>query len=542
MAAFDYFNQIQVPSIPISLFGDAAAQGTEIGSKLGTPFSNAAQGFLSGLGKGQQLYQGMQQTQLNQQNIEANRAKLPAVQAEAQLRETSARQGNAILTQNEPEILAAGGAQVAAGLTTARTNAEVANQTNAVITGMGSWDTQTMVQGLQTYGAAFASNPNLMQYYGNALLQRPDFDSVAGPYARSTLEAQLRKSKATSDYEQNALARETAYRTASEKYSNHEGFDAIGNATGIVDPSTQHKSTVVLQEGSFKVDPATNQIALTNTGRPIPNPTPTSTGKVSVYRRDPSTGAISDPNPIVTGLPYSFKQSWDSFGKAERLRSGAGLRQQYEEIDADIKTKQGQSVSDMQPEKVIPPSPTQQQGAAFTPASIAPQYQSVIKQYLPDLTSTAYRFAETEIGVLVEMSKDQAAIPYRKSDASFREKKQRQVDSIARYIVNEELKIPGKNRYTQLDVDRYQAYNIFGQLKEEVAEGGGIPLTPDELYFVKRRQEIELQVDNMFDGFLKISMIDKNAPAVSREQDDLTRGAYSLGASGSLPSLNQYQR
>lgn len=92
MADFNFFSQLQGPVVPISLFGDAARSGTQVGAATPTGLTAAIQGGIKGFQQGQEIVQNNQAIAINQHRIDQQ----PTEDAIQQERLEAAQQANEI--------------------------------------------------------------------------------------------------------------------------------------------------------------------------------------------------------------------------------------------------------------------------------------------------------------------------------------------------------------------------------------------------------------------------------------------------------------
>ena len=70
MAGYDFTSQLQGPVIPISLFGDAASQGANVGNAIPTGLTAGIQGAIKGYQQGQQIVATGQENTIRQNQID----------------------------------------------------------------------------------------------------------------------------------------------------------------------------------------------------------------------------------------------------------------------------------------------------------------------------------------------------------------------------------------------------------------------------------------------------------------------------------------
>jgi hypothetical protein len=67
--SFDIFSQLQGPQIDVSLFGDAATAGTNVGNAIPSPVTAAVEGFVKGYDQGQVFRARNQEAELREAKI-----------------------------------------------------------------------------------------------------------------------------------------------------------------------------------------------------------------------------------------------------------------------------------------------------------------------------------------------------------------------------------------------------------------------------------------------------------------------------------------
>lgn len=99
--AYNIFTQIQGPQIDISLFGDAAARGTELGKNIPTGLTSAIRGTQEGIQIGQQIAQNAAQLQGMQQQNTLRQNEIDQIPISNRMQEAQAINAEAIAKQNE---------------------------------------------------------------------------------------------------------------------------------------------------------------------------------------------------------------------------------------------------------------------------------------------------------------------------------------------------------------------------------------------------------------------------------------------------------
>lgn len=99
--AYNIFTQIQGPQIDISLFGDAAARGTELGKNVPTGLTSAIRGTQEGIQIGQQIAQNAAQLQGMQQQNTLRQNEINQIPISNRMQEAQAINAEAIAKQNE---------------------------------------------------------------------------------------------------------------------------------------------------------------------------------------------------------------------------------------------------------------------------------------------------------------------------------------------------------------------------------------------------------------------------------------------------------
>lgn len=337
MASYDFFTQPQGPNVSVSLFGDAAVQGANVGNAVKTPLAAGIEGVLSGIQTGQKIQsnqltiQGQQQENVIRQNqverlpvtnaiqdeqlrraqdaadIEALQLKLAKDTEDLKIREVKAELENKVSKAEQEKI---------------QRDQEVqfAEQFQAGT----DQDKINMIFGGQ-YNGLFLKNKAL---YENAVSQI--YNSPSLPEGQRQLIDRNRRKSQLQDY-QSKLAQQRlpqfyeAYGAYLDDPLTGEITSAL-QANGIQDvtPEEYAKNTRRVPEGKF----TTNTL-----GQLVPNPDfkmETWTGNYDVYYED----GKRKPFLAAQGVPKDSVKAYNRYATESAIQHGGAWQAKIAELDA----------------------------------------------------------------------------------------------------------------------------------------------------------------------------------------------------------------
>lgn len=524
MASFEFFNQISTPAVPVSLFGDAATQGANIGKQIPSVVSSVIRGVQSGIDRGQKDVLNAQQSELNRQQIEMNKPAVERAQTNADV--ITEAQAATAQAQTAQAQYATTVAQQAQNFGTAWSQADTKQR----------WD---MVTG-GDYASVFSANPRLYDQSVNSLRLSPDLSTAVGPYAGDWLDTIRYKKQLTADYDKNQLQYQKDFANAEAKLRGDEGVQQIAGNLGHSDVTRVPNEVRLLQQGTF--EEANGKVVLDNNNQPVYSKQPQSSGKYLAVKVDPNTNQIIDGSIISRDIPHTTYNTIAGLKAASVAASTRPTQYRMQQADEAFQKK----VQGMQPERVQPqesPAAAQLQvpATSFSPL----EYRAIVSTL--GIKEPTFKAIEPRVVELKGLSQTEVLNPVAAKLPSHIESKTRVYKDITSSIIVDEMK-QGFNKYTQADVDSYNRTHaeamaasrlpIIGSSLYSLTKVGlhtGIPeklysafavKSPEELYYVTRQPKIESQLDRLYNQFSITQKKTAEAPAIAAQQDRLSLQAY----------------
>lgn len=354
--AFDMYTQPQGVNIPISIWGDAMAQGTAIGSKVPSTLGAIAQGLTQGINNAQAVYQTQQQIAATALDIQAKEQSLqlqPLRQQQLeqqiqiqnnQLKEDAMKQEQAVATQAQAiEAKKAQLTEITASNTEATKNRTEADN---FWSKFSNADPQTQKEMTLSgeYAGFFANNPKAYQAAWGSLRQEllNDDERRQGQYYGAKLNLDK-------EYRTNV----PKYREAESK--NRAAVQGDGDFTSLaadmnLSPNLAMDRIELVDNGSLKIDPTTGTRIRGDKGTFVPaegyDPTKVSS---TLDAFDKETGKL-----IRAGVPRALKTKFDNWRASSSLADGTYLNQETDSLKKIL------AYPDASKSAVTPASPTQE--------------------------------------------------------------------------------------------------------------------------------------------------------------------------------------
>lgn len=339
MASFDFFTQPQGPVIPISLFGDAARGGTEVGNAIPTPVTAAIQGGIKGYQIGQQIEATNQenairanqiqqlpiQNEIQQQQLEQNKLKTTQEQLQTDL--ALATQNNRTTTENS--VLEDQNAKAIQDKNTL----DAAAQFNTAFKSATPQQQVQMVLGGQ-YSDVFAKNPNLYKQSLQSIYLNPN--STLDPQTKANIGAFFNKTQIQDAYTKAAQANLPNYIKAESDLLNDPLTGQVVQGTGL-SAKQAYGNIKFSDNGQYQTGPDGKTILTdVTTGEPLQKPdfagrlgTAPQTGYDAIYT-DPQTG---EKSIVASGLDKDQKKKFDVWSAQKAIQDGSSMRSDLAQVD-----------------------------------------------------------------------------------------------------------------------------------------------------------------------------------------------------------------
>lgn len=338
MASYDFFTQPQGPNVSVSLFGDAAVQGANVGNAVKTPLAAGIEGVLSGIQTGQKIQSNQlsitgqqQENEIRQNQVE----RLPVANAlqDEKLKQDQLANEIGVLDRDirvatQTERLEYTKEKLNSDAENLKQRRELQQKEDAFLdeynSAPGIEQRKQILFGGQ-YDDVFAKNPNLYRQYALS----PTMTQYYSPKERSAVEFSFKRAT-TKNYldeeAQKAAAKYPALR--SDFVSSQESID-IANASGIADRREIPFKADLVQSGARQFD-SENLMARGPDKKPLENPRALwNKGRWDVIVGDKKVGEVDD----------KYKALYENYKSATNQVSGKASRDGLAQLDADEATK-----------------------------------------------------------------------------------------------------------------------------------------------------------------------------------------------------------
>lgn len=397
-AGYDIFTNIQGPSVPVSLYGDAATAGINAGNALPTTATAIIQGGLKGVQQGQEIVATEQQNEIRANQIEQipvqNARQKAALDADLTANRINAVKAN-IVEQNadamQQEQLAQLNYQKQAFEEKSRSATAYADYTKEI----SSLDPVSFKDNVLSgkYDAVYADNPKA---YNKALqdmyLNQTKNGLAQDPVTLGAIGTLLKKSNAISSLDKLA---EQNRQAAAQNEALVLQSTLTDNLSSKLDgdPRDFPNQVKIAQQGKYIQDPTTHAIMKNDDGSYVENtPANRALYKVNQGEYDPKSSAFFAYNP-TTGEILSDNVSPDDAKlysaavKFNKLMSGQTARSTAESIQSDFRNALSKARQESTPgQDATPPG---YDAVAQKTLGVGPEVVAKIKPSLNDLDKQA---------------------------------------------------------------------------------------------------------------------------------------------------------
>lgn len=502
------FSQPQGPVVPISLFGQAATAGTNVGNAIPTTTTAIIQGATEGFQKGLNIIEQTQQIAQRQNQIEMQ-------PIENQIRQEYAKslelrnQVDTLKAQNAVEL---NSLQLEETKATLQDNIEqlqqrklVRDQSAAFSAQYSQADGNTKAQLLfgGQFDNLFAANPKLYEQSLRNLYMDPN--SGLDLKVKEQLGTILTKNNIRNDYEKQRVQNYPNYVKASEKLFNGAG-SVMQENVGQPNAELFWSNAQVVPRGTYRVAPNSNRVLVDPiTGQLQRTSETVSADKtlgVDVIYRDPATGDY-----LIAGQGDSTLQDNFSTWKAQRyIQDGSALTSRLNQVDREAAERSNnQSTQQQQNIDNIPDPSSILREQSRQALGVSP---SVFAKITPILDKV-----QNDIGVTLEARPEQRGADAAMTSSAVQTALARKI-AYAQYDESPALQVA----YTQSDVDAWnrdiqkQIDDITSvippttnsKLREEY-EAKLRPFivdNPRDLYYQQHRDALESNVRNLMNMYV----------------------------------------
>lgn len=346
MANFDYFSQPQGPSVSVSLFGDAATAGTNVGNAIPTGLTAAIQGGIKGYQQGQQIEATAQQNELRQNEVDQipiqNQIREQQL-ANEKLRNRAETLQVDLATKTEGDQLEATTAQLQDNVVRLNQDKQVRQDADTFTNTFKSANPQQqaqMVLGGQ-YSNVFAKDPNLYKQSLQSIYLNPQ--SGLDPTTKSNIGAFFRKNDVKDAYTKAAEANLGKYQASEADLLNDPLTGQLVQNTGLSARQT-YGNTKFVDTGEYQVGPDGKSVLIDpKTGEPARNADYSRAGipaiSFDVMFKDPQSGEYSI---IAKGVDKDQKKKFDLWTSQKAIQDGSSMRSDLAQIDTETQAQQKQ--------------------------------------------------------------------------------------------------------------------------------------------------------------------------------------------------------
>jgi len=520
MASFDFFTQPQGPVIPISLFGDAARGGTEVGNAIPTGLTAAIQGGIKGYQIGQQIEANNLQNELRANQVQQLPVQNDIQQAQLEsirLRNQQGQLQTDLEAKTQNNRLDATNAQLKDNIVRfdqdriIRQNAD--NFTNTFKNADPQQQAQMVLGG--QYSDVFAKDPNLYKQSLQSIYLNPR--SNLDPTTKANIGAFFQKSNIKDAYQRAADANLGQYQKSEAELLNDPLTGQLIQGTGLSAKQT-YGNIKFVDSGQYETGSDGKRVLIDPaTGEPLQKPGFTRGGEkpitgFDVIFKDPDTGEYS---LLAKGVDKDQKKLFDTWIGQKAIQDGSSMRSDLAQID-----KEAQVVKDKLNQQSINGAPQPGNISTFgaSPSSlqgekIAPMRVQIAAKTLGLPQEDALKLDPTLKSLEDHLIQETMDPEYRNSvGANF--KKNALYETIGRTYASDQLKnSPAlQAQYNQGAVDKYNkatydtAYNTLYNVNAAVA-------TPENI----KMKIGPFLADNPTDYYYK-----KNLPAINQSLKYLT--------------------
>jgi len=543
------FSQPQGPVIPISLFGDAAIQGAEVGHATPTNVTaalrGASEGFQTGLDTTEKL-----------QNIEIRQDQIDNQPTETKIREEYAK--NLELKNKEQEldtefrvkndnlITEDKIATLDTHLSELNRKKTVNEQVAVLANDYQKWTPQQQLAAISSgkFSALMLEKPALQEQ----LLQGLSVNRDLPASDRVAIEHTLSKYKLRDQYQKNKLKYEEDYVKAYDEFANDQVTGQISSKLGGLDPSLIYPNLTFAEVGTFQTVPGTNElIPDVKGGGFLSNDINTAGAKegtiqgLEVVYTDPNTGKGVI---VASGISAKYESDRGKVLTADRLRSGAAMVDQINILNKNFANQN----------KAQPQSFMESYGGGRTSdvSQTETQSQAEARPYREQVAKSALGITDNTLkNIAPSLERIEASIT-----ESIRNPRTRGVDAAmlqSAYVESLSKKVaysqydenPAiRSQYTEGDVIEYNK-----ALREEMRRSSDpvdrytdttylssrinpfLAQTPKDLYYQKQRKILEKNVSSMMNVFIRTANEKVTAPA--KKQTNFNSALSKVSSGGS---------
>lgn len=343
--AYNFFSQMQGPSIPVNLFADNYSKGVGVADAT-NPYVQAVEGVMKGIEQGQTIVANDQNAEIRQNQID----RLPvtnAIQDENLAQERQTTQLNDLKLKvaqgTEEETLAAEKAKLseeAYRLDQLKAIREKSAQFSQAYQEAATPELKKQLIFSGQYNDVFAANPSL---YKQAVTNPAVFNTFK-PEEQQAISLNIGKREVKDSVQAAAQKDQPAFLQAQENWKNSSLQKDLAVATGINDPVALAKKVEIVPTGYYEIGDdgkiATNAPGFTGVpGRSVRD-----------YKRNPNYDpnlktyeAIIDGRRVLGGIDPTEQKIATTLKSKLPLHDGTVLQQQTQSLEGRAKAASQQS-------------------------------------------------------------------------------------------------------------------------------------------------------------------------------------------------------
>ena len=343
--AYNFFSQMQGPSIPVNLFADNYSKGVGVADAT-NPYVQAVEGVMKGIEQGQTIVANDQNAEIRQNQID----RLPvtnAIQDENLAQERQTTQLNDLKLKvaqgTEEETLAAEKAKLseeAYRLDQLKAIREKSAQFSQAYQEAATPELKKQLIFSGQYNDVFAANPSL---YKQAVTNPAVFNTF-NPEEQQAISLNIGKREVKDSVQAAAQKDQPAFLQAQENWKNSSLQKDLAVATGINDPVALAKKVEIVPTGYYEIGDdgkiATNAPGFTGVpGRSVRD-----------YKRNPNYDpnlktyeAIIDGRRVLGGIDPTEQKTFTTLRSKLPLHDGTVLQQRTQQLEGQAKAANQQS-------------------------------------------------------------------------------------------------------------------------------------------------------------------------------------------------------
>lgn len=547
--AYDYFSQMQGPSIPVNLFADNYSKGVGIADAT-NPYVQAIEGVMKGIEQGQTIIANDQNAAIRQNQIDRQPV-TNAIQDEnlAQEKQATELQGLKLKVAQgtEDEALAAEKAKLseeAYRLDQVKQLREKSSQFSKAYQEAATPELKKQLIFSGQYSDVFAANPGL---YKQAVTN-PAVFATFKPEEQQAISLNIGKREVKDSIQAAAEKDKPAFMQSLENLKNSSLYKDLSVATSMNDPVALAKKVEIVPTGYYEIG-EDGKIATNTPGfAGVPG------RSVRDYKRNPNYDpnlktyeAIIDGRRILGGIDSTEQKIITTFKSKLPLHDGTELQQRTQTLDARAKagSQQARQAPQAAQQNTQADSQTQARERSFGVGQAESTARAQDNPLTPEQATVqeAFNLSTTDVIPLREpldslkgLAKRYVSDPQYRDSVALETSKSQIINDLSSTVGGMEFdKSPVlKEKYTQQKVDDYNRtidlYSVGGFFSEwqnaiKIAD-------PKGLYLKDRKQALVLQFEGMYQKILSDENKRQNLSANQAQSSKTTNDIIAAARTG----------